>query len=80
MEAKGLVIELMPLDISETFQGQILLEWKTCADQIAEEIAGGRFDRTLIEPLMDEADLWASRSRALTGGELRVFRFYASRG
>ena len=60
-------------DDTEYFREMILHAWRNYVDSL-ETVT---FDRTLVDALMGEAQLWLHRVRALESGQLRVLRVFA---
>ncbi len=60
-------------DDSEYFRQLILRAWRDYVDGLDQVV----FDRTLVDALMQEAELWLHRVRAIESGQLRVLRVFA---
>ena len=61
------------IDDSENYRDLVLGAWRAYADGL-ETVT---FDRTLVDALMQEAQLWLHRIRAIESGQLRVLRALA---
>ncbi len=60
-------------DESERFRKLVLQAWREFVDDL-EHVA---FDKALVDALMQEAELWLHRNRAIESGQLRVLRVFA---
>lgn len=60
-------------DDSDFYRDMVLHAWRAYVDGL-ETVT---FDRTLVDALMLEAQLWLYRVRAIESGQLRVLRVYA---
>jgi len=65
-------------DMSEKYRRVALFGWQACLDRLAEQRAEGkRPSRALLSQLLDDAELWVLRLRALDSGDLQVRRYFA---
>ncbi len=70
---KELGLEIVQFeDDSQFYREMVLHAWRSYVDGI-EQIT---FDRTLVDALMQEAELWLHRIRAIESGQLRVLRAF----
>jgi SAM-dependent methyltransferase len=60
-------------DMTARYRRQGLLGWKECLDRLA----GTRPPRALLLQLLDDAEIWVRRLRALDSGALQVRRYHA---
>ena len=60
-------------DDSDYFRELVLHAWRNYVDGL-EDVT---FDRTTVDALMREAQLWLHRVRALESGQLRLIRVFA---
>ena len=59
-------------DDSKPYREMVVRAWQAYADGL-DSVA---FDRTLVDALMQEAELWLHRIRAIESGQLRVLRVF----
>ena len=65
-------------DMSERYRRLALFGWQACLDRLSEQRARGkRPPRALINQLLDDAELWVLRLRALDSGALQVRGYFA---
>jgi len=65
-------------DMTEKYRRLALFGWQACLDRLAEQRAAGvRPPRALLSQLLDDAELWVLRLRALDSGLLQVRRYFA---
>jgi len=65
-------------DMTEKYRRLALFGWQACLDRLAEQRAAGtRPPRDLLHQLLDDAELWVLRLRALDSGALQVRRYFA---
>lgn len=65
-------------DMTEKYRRLALFGWQGCLDRLAEQRAAGtRPPRDLLHQLLDDAELWVLRLRALDSGALQVRRYFA---
>jgi len=57
-------------DISETYVAAIQSGWKS----IVESLKTGTFSRAYVDSLMQEGQIWLSRSKAIESGQLRMIK------
>lgn len=65
-------------DMTEKYRRLALFGWQGCLDRLAEQRAAGtRPSRDVLNQLLDDAELWVFRLRALDSGALQVRRYFA---
>lgn len=65
-------------DMTEKYRRVALFGWQACLDRLSEQRAlGKRPPRAVLNQLLDDAELWVLRLRALDTGALQVRRYFA---